>query len=125
MLPVAIVAMTFALIFYSIGVWGEKLSGTIKGKHVAFFGAGFICDFSGTSVMKTLVNANDASLKTTIHTVTGAIALFLMLVHFVWAVYVWKKGSQKAKENFHKFSIVVWSFWLIPYVIGMIIGMMG
>ena len=29
----------------------------------------------------------------------------------------------KAKRNFSKFSVFVWAFWLIPYVLGIILGM--
>ena len=33
------------------------------------------------------------------------------------------KKDDKAKKVFHKFSVVVWAIWLIPYVLGMFIGM--
>ena len=126
LLVFAVISITLALVFYSIGVWGERRAGVIKGKHVAFFGLGFLCDTTGTSLMKIIVTDHlrqISSTKAILHEITGELALTLMLVHFIWALWVWMKGSEKAKENFHKFSIVVWSFWLIPYFLGMIIGM--
>ena len=40
---------------------------------------------------------------------------------------VGRTGKKTLKEdsakNFHKFSIAVWAIWLVPYVLGMIIGM--
>jgi uncharacterized repeat protein (TIGR03987 family) len=47
-----------------------------------------------------------------------------MLFHALWATYVLFKGDEEKKKFFHKFSIVVWAIWLVPYFIGMFIGMM-
>ena len=57
------------------------------------------------------------------HTLTGQIALWLMLVHAIWATIVTRNGTDQARSNFHKFSLVVWIIWLIPYFGGMYIGM--
>lgn len=46
-----------------------------------------------------------------------------MAVHALWAILTYWKGSMKAKRNFSKFSVFVWAFWLIPYVLGIILGM--
>ena len=51
------------------------------------------------------------------------IAIILMLIHAVWETIVLNRGSEKAKAIFHKFSLVVWFIWLIPYFVGMYIGM--
>ncbi|WP_338557795.1 HsmA family protein [Paraclostridium sordellii] len=56
---------------------------------------------------------------------TGTIAILLMLFHAVWATWVIYKNDEEKQLVFHKFSIVVWFLWLIPYIIGAIIGMMN
>ena len=56
-------------------------------------------------------------------TVTGTIAILLMFVHASWAIWTYVKGSAEAKRHFNRFSIVVWCIWLIPYLIGMAVGM--
>jgi uncharacterized repeat protein (TIGR03987 family) len=38
-----------------------------------------------------------------------------MLIHAVWATFVLVRKDEKAINNFHKFSVVVWFIWLIPY----------
>lgn len=48
MLAPAIVIITFALVFYSVGVWGERVQGILKKWHVAFFGLGLAADATGT-----------------------------------------------------------------------------
>jgi hypothetical protein len=44
----SIILITLALIFYSIGVWSERIAGRLKSWHLAFFWAGFVCDTTGT-----------------------------------------------------------------------------
>ena len=46
-----------------------------------------------------------------------------MLFHALWATWVLYKNDENKKATFHKFSIVVWTIWLIPYFIGMMLGM--
>jgi len=59
------------------------------------------------------------------HTLTGQIAIWLMLIHAVWATWVIIKGNEKLRVTFHHFSIIVWMIWLIPYFGGMYLGMHG
>ena len=54
-----------------------------------------------------------------LHGITGALAIALMLIHVIWALIVLIKGGDKAKAQFHKFSLIVWGIWLIPYFTGM------
>jgi len=121
-LIVASIAMVLALIFYTFGVWGEKLSGTIKVKHLISFLIGLILDTTGTILMRQIAQDGGGS-KLGIHQVTGGLAVTLMLIHLIWAVLVYVKGDEKAKKNFHKFSIVVWLIWLISFILGMLVGM--
>jgi uncharacterized repeat protein (TIGR03987 family) len=122
MLLYAILSITLALIFYSVGVWGEKIQGTLKKWHVNVFWIGFIFDTLGTALMGKLANG---SFTFNFHGVTGLIAIILMLFHAVWASVVYMKNNSEQKENFHKFSLLVWCVWLIPYLSGAIFGMAG
>jgi uncharacterized repeat protein (TIGR03987 family) len=60
-----------------------------------------------------------------LHTITGQIALWLMFAHAVWATRVVRRGTEEAKRRFHRFSLMVWTIWLVPYFGGMILGMRG
>ena len=40
-----------------------------------------------------------------IHTVTGIIAILLMFIHAMWAIWTYVKGSERAKEHFNRFGI--------------------
>lgn len=120
MLILAIIAITFALVFYTIGVFCEKFQGTLKKWHVLIFYFGLIFDTIGTTLMSKLAK-NGFQLN--FHGITGLLAIVLMLFHALWATNVMIKNNDKAKNNFHKFSIIVWVIWLIPYISGAIFGM--
>ncbi len=115
------VLITLALVFYSIGIWAERIIRYLKKWHVVFFWLGFIFDMLGTYAMHML--ATKPFDITESHTFTGQIALWLMLVHSVWASYIVLRGSEFARITFHKYSVVVWTIWLIPYIGGMYLGM--
>lgn len=116
------VLITLALFFYSLGVWAERLAHYLKPWHVVAFWTGFTFDISGTYAM-TLLATKPFNLLA-IHTLTGQVALWLMLAHAMWATYVVRKGTRQAREGFHRYSMLVWLIWLIPYFGGMYMGML-
>lgn len=119
----AIATITLALIFYTWGVFGERRAGRLTKKNLLLFWLGFAFDTTGTTIMSFMADGRDSGSVMSWHAVTGLIAILLMLVHAIWATYVLMRGSARMKQNFHRFSIVVWAIWLIPYVLGMVMGM--
>ena len=114
-LTAAIICMSFALMFYSIGIWAEHIEKMLKKWHIIFFVSGLIADSLGTYIMTELPGLD--SHAGMLHLATGTIALLLMAFHAAWACVTYFWGSEHAKQNFHKFSILVWCFWLVPCVI--------
>lgn len=122
----AIVTITLALVFYTIGVFSERKSKSLSKTHVIIFWLGLLCDTTGTLTMGKIAKSGMGTMSAmgeALHGITGFLAIVLMLFHAVWATWVLYKNDEKKKETFHKFSIIVWAIWLIPYVIGMILGM--
>jgi len=113
------IIISLALIFYTIGVWSERIQGRLKAWHLIFFWTGLVCDTWGTSLMIDMAGG----LTTDIHGVTGVIAILLMLIHALWATVVLVRKDEKAIHNFHKFSLLVWFIWLIPYLSPMVINL--
>lgn len=109
--PAASIIMAAALVFYSIGVWSERIAGRLKPWHLAFFVLGLICDTWGTGLMLEYAGG----LTFDIHGISGLIAILLMLIHAVWAGIVLLRKDKQAIQNFHRFSVAVWVIWLIPY----------
>ena len=113
--------ITLALLFYSMGVWAERVARYLEPWHVAAFWTGFAFDVSGTWAMHRIA-AGPFDLRDP-HTLTGQIALWLMLVHAIWASWVARRGTEEARIGFHRYSLVVWLIWLVPYFGGMYLGM--
>jgi uncharacterized repeat protein (TIGR03987 family) len=109
---IPMIIISLALVFYSIGVWSERIQGKLKVWHLVFFWFGLVFDTWGTGLMVEMAEG----LSFDIHGVTGVIAIVLMLIHAVWATIVLIKKDENAIRNFHKFSVLVWFIWLIPYL---------
>ncbi len=117
----ASLAITLALVFYTIGVFSERRRGTLERHHLVFFWGGLIFDATGTALMSSMATAS-ASSGFGIHAITGMLAIILMLIHAGWATWVYFRGTSHTREVFHRFSALVWLIWLIPYIIGMLVG---
>jgi len=84
------------------------------------FWIGFAFDTTGTTLMSKIANE---VLTLNFHAITGLAAIILMLVHAIWATKVLINKDIKAKISFHRFSIIVWLIWLIPFISGAVFGM--
>ena len=118
----AVIAITAALVFYTIGVWSEHRAKWLKPTHLVFFWLGLIMDATGTYLMSQ-ISVGGGGTEMSIHGITGMIAILLMLIHAIWASAVLISKNENAQRSFHRFSLLVWFIWLIPFVIGMIMGM--
>lgn len=115
------VLITLALVFYSLGIWAERIARRLKPWHVVTFWIGFSFDVAGTLAMHRI--AEGAFNFWDPHTLTGQIALWLMLGHAIWATVVIRKSMESMMNRFHKISIFVWLIWLIPFFGGMYMAM--
>jgi uncharacterized repeat protein (TIGR03987 family) len=121
MLKYAVIFINLAFVFYTIGVWSEKKQGVLKFWHVVIFCIGLLFDTLGTAFMGRI---SGSMLSVSFHGITGLSALLLMIFHVLWAIVVLARNNEKVKNEFHRFSIVVWVIWLIPFLSGAIRGMM-
>jgi len=119
--PAAVIVINLALLFYSIGVWSERIQGRLKVWHTVFFYMGLVCDTWGTGMMFDYVGG----MTFDIHGISGLLAIILMLIHAVWATIVLVKRDENMIIKFHKFSVFVWLVWLIPYFSPMIFQIAG
>lgn len=119
MLIYAITFITLALVFYTIGVWSEKIQGVLKPWHLVLFLFGLVCDTTGTLLMESIAKTStQIASGPNLHGITGVIAIALMLIHAIWAAVVLIKKNEDLIAKFHKFSIVVWIIWLVPFISG-------
>lgn len=114
--------MTLAFVFYTTGVWSERAARDLHAWHVVAFWAGWAFDAFGTWLMEQLRIAGQQ--PGLIHGITGASAFALMGAHALWAAWVLWRGSEAARRGFHRYSVAVWVLWLVPYLGGMIAGIL-
>lgn len=114
-------AITLALVFYTVGVFSERRANTLKLSHVVMFWCGLVFDTTGTTIMTNIAQTSGAT-GFGIHAISGLLAIILMLVHAVWATATYVRRNERAEKTFHKFSTLVWLLWLVPYIIGMLVG---
>ena len=115
-LIVAIVAMTAAMVFYSVAVWSEQIAGVLQPWHLTLFWLGLACDTTGTTLMSRIAGA----FRFDLHGVAGLAAIVLMLVHAIWATVVLARKQEEARARFHRFSVHVWALWMVPFVSGIV-----
>ena len=94
---VSAVLITLALVFYTLGVWAERIARLLKPWHVAVFWTGLGFDVAGTLAMHRLAKG-PFSLRDS-HTLTGQIALWLMLIHAAWATRVARRSISTVQEH--------------------------
>lgn len=116
----AVSFVLLAFIFYSISVWGEKIQRNLKKWHLIIFWLGLTFDIIGTILMTILANGR---FILSFHTITGLVGILLMCIHAIWATMVLVRNNSEERNNFHKFSILVWFLWLVPFISGAILGM--
>lgn len=107
----AMILINLALVLYSIGVWGERLQGNLFRWHLVLFYLGLICDTLGTGIMFDMAGG----MTFDVHGISGLVAIILMLIHALWATGVLIQNDTGKRQRFHRFSVVVWLIWLLPY----------
>lgn len=129
MFVLSTILISLALILYTLGVWAERRSGELQWWHVTAFAAGLTADISGTLLMSAIANSGQPTgveqnpLLAQTMAITGLLALILMALHLAWAVITMLRNRLDEKHTFHRFSITVWTIWLIPYFTGMAAAM--
>ncbi|AOZ72161.1 TIGR03987 family protein [Boudabousia tangfeifanii] len=127
MLALAIITISLALVAYSFGVISEARRKNLFWRDVAWFGVGLVFDTTGTILMSVMSNNGDKVLApwaSSLMSITGSLAIALMAIHILAAVYVLKVRPQ-ARKMFHPVSVAIYVIWLISYLVGMLGVMWG
>jgi len=115
----SIIFIVSAFVLYTIGIWSQRIARKMKLWHVVLLWLGLLCDATGTTLMSVL----SGKLSLNLHSITGALAIVLMLGNSIWATYVYRTKDEKALNIFTRFSVVVWLIWLFPFIGGMLLAM--
>jgi len=116
----AVVVVTFALIFYSIGVITEQRKTSVSRRVLVFLTAGITCDVSSTALMI----IGSSNIPFTVHGVLGYSALTLMLIDtiLIWSHWV-KNRQDTVSRSLSVYTRIAYGWWVIAYIAGAIIAM--
>lgn len=121
MLIFALVFTIIAFIFYTVAVWETKKTNTINNKQLAFFWLGVILVTISLFFMSQLNMDVQGSM---FHKFFGYLSILLMFVHTIFATIVVKFEREDLSKKFYEYSLIFWGLWLIPFISGMMLGMM-
>jgi hypothetical protein len=114
----AVVVVTFALIFYSIGVITEQRKSSITRFVLIFLTLGVTLDITSTVLMIM------GSSHITIHGFIGWSALAVMLVDAVLIWRYWLKNkSAPVSRGLNLYTRIAYGWWVVAYIAGAIIAM--
>lgn len=112
------IAMTTAMILYSIGI-GSRLfmkDKTMKPWRLAVLWAGFLSDVVGT-VSMTLMRLNrNGMFELNWHIALGYFAISMMGINALIGTILYSRGKTGALEKLGKLDYLMWAIWMVSYV---------
>jgi uncharacterized repeat protein (TIGR03987 family) len=115
----AVVVVTCALVFYSIGVITEQRRKKVVPRVLFFLTGGVMLDISATALMI----IGSTNLPFTFHGFLGYIALLLMLID---AILIWRhyrrNGPTAISPRLNIYTRIAYGWWVIAYIVGAIMN---
>jgi uncharacterized repeat protein (TIGR03987 family) len=115
----SIIFMFLALLFYSISIWGVRVTRKPKFIFVILSWAGFVLDTSGTIAMALLAGEWHWNL----HGVTGVLAILAMMINSIWITLEHRSKQPEVSSKYLKFSLIIWIVWLVSFLTGTALAM--
>jgi uncharacterized protein with PQ loop repeat len=114
----AVIVVTFALLFYSIGVITEQRKKSITKFVLAFLTLGVVLDITSTVLMIM------GSSGITYHGFIGWSALSVMLIDAILIWRYWLKNKSAAvSRGLNLYTRYAYGWWVVAYIAGAIIAM--
>ncbi len=116
----AVIVVTFALLFYTIGVITEQKRHCISKAVLVFLTGGVALDISSTALMI----AGSRRIPITVHGFIGYSALLVMLIDTVLVWWSWRRnGGLGVSRRLNLYTRAAYGWWVIAYIAGAIISM--
>lgn len=121
----ALGAMILSLVFYTLGVIGERKSKSINKVNIILFWLGFICISIGiyfiSGIVQSSIESTDIATSM-LQSLVSMISVFIMLFHCVWGSWALIRNNESQQKIFHKYSLIIWIVWLVPYLISIMLA---
>lgn len=118
----AVIVVTFALAFYSIGVITEQRSKALSRFSLGFITAGLVFDISSTALMI----AGSGNIPITVHGFIGYSALTVMLIDTILLWRHWRMNrAMPLPRRLSLYTRIAYGWWVVAYFAGAAIAMTG
>ncbi len=118
----AVIVVTFALAFYSIGVLTEQRRKGLSPFSLGFITAGLVFDISSTALMI----AGSGNIPITVHGFIGYSALTVMLIDTILLWRHWRSArTAPLPRKLNIYTRIAYGWWVVAYFAGAAIAMMG
>ena len=118
----AVIVVTFALAFYSIGVITEQRRKALSPFSLGFITAGLVFDISSTALMI----AGSGNIPITLHGFIGYSALTVMLIDTILLWRHWRRArASPLPRGLNLYTRLAYGWWVIAYIAGAAIAMSG
>ena len=116
------VIVTFALLFYSIGIITEQRINKITSSVLLFVSLGITFDITATVFM--IIGSPNSPF--TLHGFLGYSALAVMLVDvsLIWKIKIRKSIDAEVPHKLHLYSRYAYLWWVIAYITGALLVML-
>jgi hypothetical protein len=116
------IAVTAALIFYSIFILQKKKNAFLNVRICTILSFGVIFDITGTILM--IIGSKKIPL--TVHGIIGYTALAGMIIEtlLMWR-YLLKYKNREIRKSLNMYTLIAYSWWLIAYFAGGALAMFG
>ena len=116
--------MFLALSAYSAAVTLDKKAGKLMPANLAMLWAGFCLNAIGFGLM-TRLEADSGSGFSGIGRIIGILAIVVVLIHAIWGTAILVLKDEKSEKIFHRDGTLLWKIWLVPFVLSLILAVIG
>ncbi|HEY3317945.1 MAG TPA: hypothetical protein VGK50_05945 [Coriobacteriia bacterium] len=118
---VGLIALFFALLLYSMGVWGAFRKKAVQRRNLAHLWAGFAFDVVATSMMAIQIGGLDLRPGTPLlHTVLALLGMAGMLAAAILGTWAFVKRNDVVRARVATYVLAPWAVWVAVFVWGMI-----
>ena len=109
------IIVTFALLFYAIGVIAEQRRHQVTAIAIGFITAGLVCDITATALM--IIGSSRSGF--TLHAILGYSSLTGMLIDGI-LLWRWRlrRGNEAVPRALHLYSRYAFIWWVLAYITG-------
>jgi hypothetical protein len=116
---IGVVSLLFAVVFYSMGVWGAFRRRGFSRLDVVALWVGAVFDIIATASMASTIGGLDLSQKGWLHTTLALAVMVGMMATAAVGTFAFVKHDEKVAAITARLAVAPWVAWIAVFVWGM------